>query len=141
MSLSGGSSGNCGWPHTVDVTEAASFAFLCVMQTTGPVDGNVALVTVQARGALHRAAGTDAAELEQTIENRTIVANVVFALLAHETVHVVGRNLLEELNVFICVKLCHFGSDGWFCTLTRRVSVYLLTRSYHHHHQETKLLT
>lgn len=110
---------NGGWPHTVDITEATSLALFRVMQTTSPVDGNIALVTIQSCGALHTAAGTDAAKLEETVENGAIVADIVFALLTHEAVHVIGRNFLQELNVLVGVKLCHFGSNGWFCALAR----------------------
>ena len=93
--------------HTVHVAEPASFAFFCMMQTACPIDGNVALLSIQAGGTLHAAARADAAELEQPVEYRAVVAHVVFALLAHEAIHVVRRHLLKELDVFIRVKLRH----------------------------------
>lgn len=38
--------------HTIDVTEAASLAFLRVVQASGPVDGNIALVSAQSSSPL-----------------------------------------------------------------------------------------
>ena len=49
---------------TIYITKAASFALFGVMKTTGPIDGYVAFLSVEARGTLHTAACADATELE-----------------------------------------------------------------------------
>lgn len=83
-----------------------------MVETTGPVDGDVALVAVQTGGALHAAAGADAAELEQAVKDRAVISDIVLALLSHKGVHVVGRDLLQELDVLVGVELRHLGRDG-----------------------------
>ena len=82
------------------------------MQSTCPVDGNVALVAVEAGSTLHASARADAAELEEAIEDRAVIADVVLALLSHKGVHVVGRDFLQEFDVLVGVELRHLGRDG-----------------------------
>ncbi len=93
---------------TVDVAEPAGLALLCVMQTSGPVDRDVTLATVETSGTLHAASCADAAELKQTVKDRTIVSDIVLPLLFRVVVHVVWRDSLEEVDVFVCVELGHF---------------------------------
>ncbi len=95
------------------------------MQASRPVDGNVALLAIQSRRTLHAASGTDAAKLEEAIEDGAVVANIVFTLLSHVGIHVVWRNFLEEVDIIIGVELCHFASRGRFCAL--RLSVCCIT--------------
>src|ERR1700760_197408 len=83
---------------TIDVAEATRLALLCMMQPTSPVDGDIALLPVQPRSPLHAASSTDPTELEQPIEHRTVVTDVVLALLLGETVHVVGGDALQEVD-------------------------------------------
>lgn len=64
------------------------------MEAAGPVDGNVAFLTVESGSTLHAAAGTDAAELEETVKDRTIIANIEFGLLPLEVFHVLWADLL-----------------------------------------------
>jgi hypothetical protein len=64
------------------------------MQSTGPVDGNIALAAVEPRSAFHGSACTDTAELEQSIKDWAVVSHVVLALLFDEHVHVVRCNLV-----------------------------------------------
>jgi len=89
------------------------------MQAARPVDGNVALLAVESRSALHRAAGADAAELEEAVEDGTVVADIVFSLLAHVGVHIVRRHLGQEVDVLVRVELRHLGKHGWFRALSR----------------------
>jgi hypothetical protein len=87
------------------------------MKSTGPVDGNVAFLPVEARGTLHTTACADTTELEQTIEYGTVITDVVLSLLPHIAIHVVGRDLLEEIDVVIGVELGHFASSRWLGAL------------------------
>jgi hypothetical protein len=96
---------------TVDVAETASLALLCVMKSTGPIDSNVAFLTVEPGCTLHGAASTDTAELEQAIKHGAVVAHVVFSLFPHVVVHIVRGHLLEKVDVLVGVKLGHLGKD------------------------------
>lgn len=77
------------------------------MKPTSPIDGNVALLSVETGSALHRAASADATELEQTIKDRTVVTDVVLRLLSLVGLHVVGRNPSEELDILVGMELGH----------------------------------
>jgi hypothetical protein len=105
---------------TIDVAETASFALFGVVKTSSPINRNVALLSVQSRGTLHTSSSTDTAKLKKAVKNGTIISNIVFALLSHEAIHVVRRDLLEEIDVVVRVKLCHFTSSGGFCALRSR---------------------
>lgn len=107
---------------TIDVAETTGFTLLGVMKSTSPVDCDVAFASVEARSALHAATGGDTTELEEAIEDGTIIADVEFALLFHEGVHVVWRDLLEKVDILVCMKLGHFMLCGWFCSLNARIS-------------------
>lgn len=110
--------------NTVHVAETASLALLRMMQTTSPIDGNVALLSVEPCSAFHGSTGTDATELEKTIEYRAVIADVVLGLLAHVTVHIVWRNPPKKFDVLVGVKLGHFVDNGGFRALQeiRRVN-------------------
>jgi hypothetical protein len=103
--------------HTIDVAKTTGLALLGVMQTASPIDGDVALLAVEASRALHATACADAAELEEAIEDGAVVADVVLALLSHKGVHIVGRDLLKEFDVLVGVELRHLGRDGRLRTL------------------------
>lgn len=109
--------------HTVDIAEATGFALLGVVKTTGPVDSNVALLSVQSGSSLHAATSTDAAEFEEAVKYRAVITDVVFALLAHVAVHIVRGDFLEEVNIVVGVELCHFATSRWLGALLSRVSV------------------
>jgi len=109
--------------HTVDVAETTGLAFLGVMQTASPVDSNIAFAAVQPRRTLHTATSADTAELEQTVEDRTVVADVVFALLFAEVVHVVWGDALQEVDVLVGVELGHLVLGGGLCAVDFEVLV------------------
>lgn len=106
-----------GIEHTVDVAETTCFTLLRMMKSTGPVDGDIAFAPVQAGCPLHTTTSTDAAEVKKSIEDWTIIADVVFSLLFGEVVHIVRCDLLEEVDVLIRVELGHFMAGSWFCAL------------------------
>ena len=108
---------------TVDVAETTGFALLCVVETASPVDSDVAFSAVQSCGTLHAASSADTAELEQAVKDGTIVADIVFALLLAEVVHVVGSDALEEIDVFVGVELGHFVLGSWFGAVDLQVLV------------------
>lgn len=51
---------------TVDVAETTCFTFNGVMKTSGSIDSDAALPTVQTSNASHAATGTNTAELEKS---------------------------------------------------------------------------
>lgn len=107
---------------TIDVAETTGFALLGVMKSTSPVDRDVAFASVEARSTLHAATSGDTTELEEAIEDGAIVADVKLALLFHEGVHVVWRDLLEKVDILVRMKLGHFMLCGWLGSLHARIS-------------------
>lgn len=87
------------------------------METTSPIDSDVAFFAVQSCCAFHAATCTDAAKLEETIEDWAIVSDIVFGLFFRIPLHVIRRDLLEELDIFVCMELCHFVLGCRFCAL------------------------
>ena len=87
------------------------------MQTTGPIDCDIALPSVQTRRAFHCATRADTAELEETVKHGAVITDVVLALLPRELVHVVGGDLVQEFDVFVRVELGHLVLGGWFRAL------------------------
>jgi len=123
--------------HTIDVAKATGLAFLGMMQTASPVDSNVALAAVQPCGALHAASSTDTTEFEQSVEHRTVVADVVFALFFAEVVHVVWCDALQEIDVFIGVELGHFILGCWLCAVDLQVLVETVVHDERMRHANT----
>lgn len=116
--------GSSKWPRlTIDIAEATCFTLLGVMQTTSPVDSNVAFAAVQAGCALHCATCADTAKLEQAVKHGTVIADVVFALLLSKVVHVVWRDLVQKVDVLVCVELRHLVLGGRFGALQLSVSI------------------
>lgn len=109
--------------HTIDIAETAGLALLGVMKSAGPIDGDVALLTVEAGSALHRTTSADATELKQAIKNRAIVANVVLSLLALIGLHVVGRHPPEKFDVLVGVELGHLIDDCRLRSLQRNAGI------------------
>lgn len=88
-----------------------------MVKSAGPIDGNVALLSVEASSALHRSTSADAAELKQAVKDRTVVADVVLCLLALVRLHVIGRHSPEKLYILVGVKLGHLVDDCRFRSL------------------------
>lgn len=78
---------------TVHITETTGLTLFRVMKTTGPVDGDVALIAVQACRTFHATTGANPAELKETIEDRAVITDVVLALFFRERVHIIRRYL------------------------------------------------
>lgn len=103
--------------RTIDIAKSTGFALLGVVQSTSPIDGDVALLPVETGCALHGAASADTTELEQPVKDRTIITDVVLSLFAHVTVHVVWGDSSQEVDVLVCVELGHLVDHGWLGTL------------------------
>lgn len=102
---------------TIHVAEATCLALLGVMKTSSPVDCDVAFATVQSSGAFHATTGTDTTKLEEPIKDRAIISDVVFSLLLGKRLHVVGSDLLEEVDILVGVELGHLMTGSRFCAL------------------------
>lgn len=102
---------------TVNITETACFALFRMVETSGPVDGNVAFISVKTRSAFHAATGTNSAKLEKSVKDRTVITDVIPALLSCKPVHVVRRYFAQEVDVFVGMELRHFKFGGWFRAL------------------------
>ena len=87
------------------------------METTSPVDGDVAFVSVEACSPFHTATGTDSTKLKKPVKYRTVVADIISTLLACKRVHVVGGYFPQEVDVFVGMELRHFKLGGRFGAL------------------------
>jgi hypothetical protein len=92
---------------TVDVAEATSLALLGVMETSSPVDGDVAFAAVKTSCAFHAASGANTAEFEETVKDWTVIPDIILSLLFCIVLHVVRGDFLQEVDVLISMKLRH----------------------------------
>jgi len=97
------------------------------MKSSGPVDGDVAFAPVETSCPLHTTTSADAAEVKQSVEDWTVITNVVFPLFLGEVVHIVRCDLLKEVDILVCMELGHFMASSWFCALGKGVSKLLYT--------------
>jgi hypothetical protein len=104
--------------QTVHVAETASLALLGMVKASGPVDSSVALVTIETGGTLHATTSADSTEIEEAVEDRAVIANVEFALLLLVGIHIVRRDLLEEVDVLVGMELGHLALGSRFGTLS-----------------------
>jgi hypothetical protein len=88
----------------VHVAEARGLALLGVVQAAGPVDADVGLLAVEARGAADRARGGDLAELEEAVEDGAVLAHVEALQLAQVVLHVVRADHAQEVHVVVAVE-------------------------------------
>lgn len=88
-----------------------------MVQTTSPVDGDLAFAAIQSRSTFHTATSADSTEFEKTVKHRAIITNVVSALLLGKLVHIVGSDFRKEVDVLIRVELGHFVFRRGFRTL------------------------
>jgi len=102
---------------TIHITETTSFTLLGVMETTSPIYRDIAFASIESRSAFHGSTSTDSTELEQPIKYGTIISDIVFALLLAEGIHVLGGDLVQEIDIFVCVELGHFVLGSWFRAL------------------------
>lgn len=87
------------------------------MKTSSPVHRNITFAAIETSSTFHTAASTDSAELKESIEDWTIITDVVLALLLGHVLHVVRCDFLEELDIFVGMKLRHFVLVGRFGSL------------------------
>jgi len=102
---------------TINVTEATSLALLRVMKTTSPVHSYIAFTPVQSCSTLHTAACADSTELEKAIEHWAIIPYIESTLLFLVCFHVIRRDFVEKIDVFICMELGHLELAGRLRTL------------------------
>ena len=65
-----------GQHDVVYIAKAGRFRFLRVVQSASPVQSNVACLLVQLDSAGNRTTGAQLAELEQTVEHRTVLTDI-----------------------------------------------------------------
>ena len=98
-----------GQDAVVDVAKAGGLGLLGVMESTGPVDDDVGAVLVETAGAADGAGGVQLAELEESVEDRTILADVEALQLPDVVLHVVGGDDAEEVDVVVGMEARHGG--------------------------------
>lgn len=99
---------------TIDIAKPTRLALLRMMQPARPIDRNIALPPIQPRRPLHTAPRTNPTKLKQPIENRTIIAHIILALLLGKAVHIIRRHALQEVDVLVSVELGHLVLGGGF---------------------------
>ena len=115
--------------NVVDIAKAACFALFGVMQTAGPIDCYVSFSTIQTGSPFHAPTGANRTEFEKSVKDRTVISNIEFGLLFRVGVHVVWCDLLQKLDIFVGVELCHFEFRGWLCA----VDLHLFVHPVVHH--------
>ena len=106
---------------TIDIAEPTSLTLLSMMQATRPINRDVALLPVQASGPFHGATTANAAELEESIEDGTIVPYVELRLFLLISFHVVRIDFAQEIDVFIGMELSHLKVRSRFRALSQSV--------------------
>ena len=89
----------------IDVTESTRLRLFRVMQSSGPIDGDISFLLVQLRSAGDRSARGQLTEFVQTVENWAITAHVKSAQLMIKVFHVFRTDRLEKMDVLVAVEL------------------------------------
>jgi hypothetical protein len=121
-------SSDAGLALTVHVAKAAGFALLGVVEATRPVDGNIAFLSIEPSSTFHATTSTNTTELEEAIEDGTVIANIELCLFSLIALHVLRANFLQEVDVLVGVELSHLESG---CGL-RSVDLHLLINAVVH---------
>lgn len=88
----------------VDIAKPRGLTLLGVVEATGPVDGDIAIVVIQLDGAADRAAGVSLAEGVEAVEDRTVLADIEALELPELVLLGLGRYAAEEGDVVVGVK-------------------------------------
>jgi hypothetical protein len=94
------------------------------MKASGPIHSDVTFAAVETGCTLHATACADTAKLEKPIEDRAIISDIELALFFRVILHIIWRDFLKEVNVFIGVKLSHLVLVGRFCSLKLLSAMY-----------------
>jgi len=87
------------------------------MEAACPVHGNVTLLAIQPGSPLHGGTRANAAKLKEAVNDGAVVPDVVFSLLFLVRIHIIGSDLLEEIDVLVSMELRHLHLGGRFCAL------------------------
>ena len=111
-----------GKDNVVDIAESRCLALLGVMEASGPVDGNLGRLFVQLHRRGNRTSGRELAELVETVENGTILADVEPLHLLVVLPHVVRSDGPEEPDVVVAVELGHLllNTNNMLRTISQR---------------------
>ena len=103
-----------GQDNVIDVAEAGGLGLLGVMESPGPVDGDVGVVVVEADGAVDRRPGVQLGELEEAVEHGTVgvLSGVELLHLAGVLPQVVRVDLGQEVDVVVGVEGRHLLRRG-----------------------------
>lgn len=95
------------YDDVVDVAESGGLELLGVVESAGPVDGDVAVVVVEFHGALERGAGVHGAEVEEALEDGAVVSDVEVAEVFGVVLDVLRGDALQEVDVLFAVESTH----------------------------------
>jgi len=88
-------------------TNSTGFALLCVVEATGPINGNVTFASIKLDGATDAAPCAELAELEKTWEYGAVFTDVEARHLLCACCRRVWRYRPQEVDVLVAVKLGH----------------------------------
>ena len=91
----------------VNVAKSARFRLFGVVESSRPVDDNIALVAIESLCAPYRARRVDLAKLKEAIKYRAVLSDVEALKLAHVLVHVIRRHESQKVHIVISMKLGH----------------------------------
>lgn len=79
--------------NVIDVTKPRRFSFLSVVQASSPIDCDIGIAVIELNGGADGSTGGGAAEVEDAVEDGTVLADVEALELAVVGVVVVGEDL------------------------------------------------
>lgn len=118
-----------GEDDVVDIAESAGFSLFSVVQTAGPINGDVGLFAGEFAGCVEGGAGVEGAIFEEAVEDGAIIAHVerVEAIRAY-IMRLVGMYAVEEIDVVTLVE----GGQFCSCCCSRYVCVHSFVHAICH---------
>lgn len=100
--------------NVVDITKPRSFRLLGMVQSAGPIDGDISVSTVELDSGADGAAGGDLAEVEEAVEDGAVLADVEALEVAGEgeVGESVGGDGGEEVDVVAGVEAADVAGGG-----------------------------
>ena len=100
--------------NVVDITEPGGLGLFSMVESTGPIDGDVGVLAVELDGGADGAAGRSLAEAEQAVEDGAVLADVEALEVAGEgrLGEGVGADGGEEVDVVVGVEAADVVGGG-----------------------------
>jgi len=83
-----------------------------MVQTTAPINGDVAAVVVQFSSTIQRRTGIHRTKVKEAIEHGTIVSHIKVTQVLGVTLQVLRRDTLQEFHVVLRMEATHVVGAG-----------------------------